>query len=151
MNLNYEEIVRACKRMSQNKSGALIALAKTSVLLSYQRTGVIIDAEVSSLLLQNIFMKNSPLHDGAVIISNNRISAASCIFPVSENQDLPQQLGLRHRAALGMSEISDAIIITVSEENGHISYFSEGRMLYNISPERMRILLEKSFITTELH
>ena len=101
------------------------------------------DAEVSKRLLESIFFKNSPMHDGAVIIENNKIKAARCVLPVTENTDLPAHYGMRHRAALGITEQSDAISIIVSEETGNISMAVDGKMHYNISPEELEELLTK--------
>ena len=112
---NISPIVKACTSMSKNKTGAIMVLARSSDLQFYERTGDIMDAEVSKRLLESIFFKNSPMHDGAVIIENNKIKAARCVLPVTENTDLPAHYGMRHRAALGITEQSDAISIIVSE------------------------------------
>ncbi|MDD2345617.1 MAG: DNA integrity scanning protein DisA nucleotide-binding domain protein, partial [Bacteroidales bacterium] len=111
----------------------------------YIDTGQSINAEISSELLENIFFKNSPLHDGAVIISNNRIQAARCILPVSANQSLPPDLGLRHRAALGITESTDAIAIIVSEQTGYVSVCSEGQLNRNIKPSQLKSMLLQEF------
>ena len=120
-----------------------MVLARSSDLKFYERTGDIMDAEVSKRLLESIFFKNSPMHDGAVIIENNKIKAARCVLPVTENTDLPAHYGMRHRAALGITEQSDAISIIVSEETGNISMAVDGKMHYNISPEELEELLTK--------
>lgn len=124
----FQEIAEACAFFSSEKIGALIILANTSELQFYANTGVLLDAKVSRRLLETIFEKNSPLHDGAVIVANSKIKAASCVLPVSENPDLDPKLGLRHRSALGLSEHSDALAIVVSEETGRISVAYEGKI-----------------------
>ncbi len=140
---NISPIVKACTSMSKNKTGAIMVLARSSDLKFYESTGDIMDAEVSKRLLESIFFKNSPLHDGAVIIENNKIKAARCVLPVTENTDLPAHYGMRHRAALGITEQSDAISIIVSEETGTISMAVDGKMFYNITPEELEQLLIK--------
>ncbi|MBQ9522579.1 MAG: diadenylate cyclase CdaA [Paludibacteraceae bacterium] len=115
------EIVRSCQNMSKTKTGALIVLGTHHDLSAIIDTGEKIDARLSMRLLENIFFKNSPLHDGAVVVVNNRIVAAGCILPVSKDPSLPAQYGLRHRAALGITEVTGATAIVVSEETGHIS------------------------------
>lgn len=122
------QIVRACQHMSQSKTGALIIFAGNHDLRTYIDTGEKIDAQISSRLVENIFFKNSPLHDGALIVSNNRLTAAGCILPVSKNPDLPLQYGLRHRAALGIAEISGVTAIVVSEETGRICVAEGGTL-----------------------
>lgn len=140
---NIIPIVKACAGMAKTKTGAIIVLARTSDLKFFQDTGDLMDADVSKRLLESIFFKNSPLHDGAVIIENNKIKAARCVLPVTENTDLPAQYGMRHRAALGITEQSDAISIIVSEETGLISVAIEGSIHANLSPEELERLLEK--------
>ena len=117
---SLQDIVNACKHMCEKRTGALLVLAGSTELKEYVDTGERVDALVSSALIENIFFKNSPLHDGAIIIQNNRIEAAACILPISRRTDLPKQFGLRHRAALGMAEKTDALIIVVSEETGRL-------------------------------
>ena len=114
-------IVRACMNMSRSKTGALIVIQQDIPLENYEMTGDKIDAAINSRLIENIFFKNSPLHDGAMIIADNRIKAAGCILPVSHDTSIPRSLGLRHRSALGISQATDAIAIVVSEETGNIS------------------------------
>lgn len=114
-------IVRACMNMSRSKTGALIVIQQDIPLEDYEVTGDKIDATINSRLIENIFFKNSPLHDGAMIIADNRIKAAGCILPVSHDTSIPRSLGLRHRSALGISQATDAIAIVVSEETGNIS------------------------------
>lgn len=130
-------IVWACEQMSKNKVGALIIIEKNMALTDIAKTGEHIDAIISSHLIQNIFFKNSPLHDGAMIVSHNRIEAAGCILPVSHDMNIPKELGLRHRAALGMSQQSDAIAIVVSEENGAISIAQKGELKHRITAEEL--------------
>ena len=126
-------IVLACMSMSKGKVGALIVIEKSMPLNDIIRTGEIINANVNQRLIENIFFKNSPLHDGALIIANDRIVAAGCILPVSHDEDVPKQLGLRHRAALGMSQATDAIAIIVSEETGNISMAYKGKLSLRLS------------------
>ena len=114
-------IVRACMSMSKQKTGALIVIEREHSLDKYERLGDIIDAKINARLIENIFFKNSPLHDGAMIISHNKISACGCILPVSHDSSLPRNLGLRHRSALGITQVCDAVSIVVSEETGNIS------------------------------
>lgn len=143
--LNILPIVNACERFAETKTGALMVITKTNLLDLYSETGEEIDAIVSEQLLENIFYKNSPLHDGGVIISNNRVKAARCVLPVSENPSFPVTLGLRHRAAAGITEQSDAIALVVSEQTGRISYCKEGRIKRNIKPVQLKEFLAKEF------
>ncbi len=126
-------IVRACMNMSKSKTGALIVIQQDVPLENYENTGDKIDASINSRLIENIFFKNSPLHDGAMIIANNRIKAAGCILPVSHDTTIPRSLGLRHRSALGISQASDAIAIVVSEETGNISIAYKGNINMRLS------------------
>lgn len=126
-------IVYACMSMSKSKTGALIVIKRNFSLEDYEHSGDIINAEVNNRLLENIFFKNSPLHDGAVIIDDGKIKAAGCILPVSHDTSLPKYLGLRHRSALGISQATDAIAIVVSEETGNISYAHRGQMHLKLS------------------
>ena len=116
-----DAVLRACEHMSASKTGALIVIARQQELKAFADTGEIVDAAISSQLIENVFFKNTPLHDGAMIIRDGRILAAACILPVSKNTTLPKRYGLRHRAALGVTEKTDAIAIVVSEETGKIS------------------------------
>jgi len=120
-NVNITPVIEASKTLSSTNTGALIVFSKSSPLKFYAETGDILDAGVSKRLLVAIFNKSSPLHDGAAIIYENRIKAARCILPVSENDDLPAQFGLRHRAAIGMSETTDTLVLVISEETGQLS------------------------------
>jgi uncharacterized protein (TIGR00159 family) len=137
-------IVEACRQMSENYVGALIVLSRESELREYVETGEILDAEISVALIKSIFFKNSPLHDGAVIINLNRIKAARCILPITQKLEISPVLGLRHRAAIGLSEQTDAYVIVVSEENGHISLSRGGEINENISSEELFKVLETS-------
>jgi uncharacterized protein (TIGR00159 family) len=144
MTIYNKPIVRTCQNLAKTKTGALIVMSKKSEMLDYVQTGELVNAVISSQLLENIFFKNSPLHDGAVIIAQNKIKAAGCILPVSQNLNLPKKLGLRHRAALGVTEATDASAIVVSEETGKISYFQAGKINHGVSPEELEKLLELS-------
>ena len=138
-------IVMACMSMSRGKVGALIVIERGAPLDDIVDTGDKIDAKINQRLIENIFFKNSPLHDGAMIISKKRIKAAGCILPVSHNQDIPRSLGLRHRAAMGISQSSDAIAVIVSEETGHISVAIRGQFKLRLSAEELEsILTEES-------
>jgi len=140
---NIMPIVMACLSMSKSKVGALIVIQRGFSLDDIVSTGEIVDATINQRLIENIFFKNSPLHDGAMVIANHRIRAAGCILPVSHNFDIPKNLGLRHRAALGMSQESDAISIIVSEETGHISIAENGHFRLRLSPEELEAVLTK--------
>jgi uncharacterized protein (TIGR00159 family) len=134
-------IVMACINMARNKCGALIVLERNSPLNDIIETGDTIDAVVNQRLIENIFFKNSPLHDGAMIIGNNRIKAAGCILPVSHSHDIPRELGLRHRSAMGISQQSDAIAIVVSEETGRISAAINGNFRLRLSAEELEKII----------
>ena len=130
-------LVMACLNMSKQKVGALIVIEQEVPLNEFVRTGDEIDAAISQRLVENIFFKNSPLHDGAMIICGKRIKAAGCILPVSHDLNIPRNLGLRHRAALGVSQVSDAIVIIVSEQTGAISMAHEGQFRLRLSAEEL--------------
>lgn len=132
-----ESITSACDNMSKTKTGALIVVSHAAELRTYTHTGDMINAEISARLLENLFFKNSPMHDGAVIIVGDKIRAARCILPVSNTPTLPAKFGLRHRAALGMSEETETLIIIVSEETGSISIAKEGILIENISDKEL--------------
>jgi uncharacterized protein (TIGR00159 family) len=138
-------IVMACQKMAETRTGALIVIARESQLGIFVETGQIIDSRVSELILETIFFKNSPLHDGAVVISGDTIKAARCILPVSKLNSIPSWYGLRHRAAIGLTEKSDAIAIVVSEERGTISYSTDGKLTGNVSPAELSEYLVKTF------
>ena len=130
-------LVRACQSMADGKVGALIVMQGDQNLGEYIETGERIDANVNRMLIENIFFKNSPLHDGAMIVGGDRIIAAGCVLPVSHREGIPKHLGLRHRAALGISEVSDAVVIIVSEETGSISLAEKGEFTLDITPEEL--------------
>jgi len=134
-------IILACMNMARTKTGALIVLKQEMNLTFIEETGEIIDSEISTRLIENIFFKNSPLHDGAMIIADGKIRAAGCILPISQNPNIPKHLGLRHRAALGITEETDAKVIIVSEERGKISYAYKGEIDVNITPEKLQEIL----------
>jgi uncharacterized protein (TIGR00159 family) len=126
-------VVRSCMNLSKSKTGALIVVKQEMPLENYEKTGDIIDASINSRLIENIFFKNSPLHDGAMIIAEGRIKSVGCILPVSHDQSIPRSLGLRHRSALGISQATDAIAIVVSEETGTISIAYKGDLRMRLS------------------
>lgn len=134
-------IVMACISMSKQKLGALIVVEKNIPLDEIVRTGEVVDASVNQRLIENIFFKNSPLHDGAMVISHKRIKAAGCILPVSHSLDIPKHLGLRHRAAMGVSQETDAIAIIVSEETGAISVAHRGEFFLKLNAEELERIL----------
>jgi len=131
------EIINACVEMSRHETGALIVIQRRESLGEYESTGIRIDAVVSAQLLTNIFEHNTPLHDGAVIIKDGRIESATCYLPLSDNMMLSKELGTRHRAAVGISEISDSLTIVVSEETGAISVAMAGRLYRNLDKEQL--------------
>ncbi|SHL40961.1 diadenylate cyclase CdaA [Hymenobacter psychrotolerans] len=141
--LSVTPFVEAAKSLAGKQTGALIAFSLASDLKPFGDTGDLIDAAVSKRLLLSIFNKTSPLHDGAVIISRGRIKAARCILPVSENPDVPAALGLRHRAAIGLSEVTDAVVLVVSEETGQISLVRGGEVYRNLAASDLRARLNE--------
>ncbi|MDD2283869.1 MAG: diadenylate cyclase CdaA [Paludibacter sp.] len=141
---NIVQIVLACRSLAKRAEGGLIVLTRKNNLETHAQTGEVIDAMINSRLIENLFFKNSPLHDGAMIISNDRIYAVSCILPVSKNQQIPKRLGLRHRSALGITEQTDAIAIVISEETGKISYAINGELTLNVKPEELEMLLSEA-------
>ena len=143
LNIYIKPVARACSYFAETKTGALIVITKDSELLDYVQTGELINAVISTRLLETIFFKNSPLHDGAVIITRNKVKAAGCILPVSQSMSMPVEAGLRHRAAMGITEATDAISIVVSEETGRISLFSKGEMEMGLSSEELADRLAK--------
>ncbi|MEI6750230.1 MAG: diadenylate cyclase CdaA [Bacteroidota bacterium] len=143
--LDVDPLVQACHKLALSKTGALIVITLRNELIEFIETGLMIDARISDQLIENIFYKNNPLHDGAVIITTNRITAARCILPVSKNTELPISFGLRHRSAVGLTERTDAICIIVSEQTGHISFSKQGELKSNILPAELKNLLEKEF------
>lgn len=141
---NIVQIVLACRSLAKRSMGGLIILAGKANLESYIQTGEMIDANINSRLIESLFFKNSPLHDGALIIQNERIVSAACILPISKNQTIPRRLGLRHRAALGITEHTDAIAIIVSEETGKIAYAINGELTLNVKSEELELFLSNS-------
>lgn len=142
--LDIPAVVRACKNMADTKTGAIIIITRQNDLKFYINTGDPIDAKVSVRMLESIFYKNSPLHDGAVIISHNTIRAARCVLPVTENTDFPAHLGMRHRAAVGVTENADCIAVIVSEQTGEISAAMDGQMQVKLTSEELREYLERN-------
>src|SRR5690606_17688069 len=142
--LNINSLIEACFNMSAGNTGALIVIARKSDLKFYINTGEMVDASLSARMLENIFYKNSPLHDGAVIIQDNRIIAARCVLPVSEKEDFPAHYGMRHRAAVGVTEHTDAMAIAVSEQTGAVSLTMHGEINPDLTRERLKYLLEKN-------
>ena len=137
-----DTVVGACADMAKTKTGALIVIARNVNLLPFIEQGERIDALISASLIKNIFFKNSPLHDGAMVIADDRIAAARCVLPSTE-REVPMEFGMRHRAALGASEITDALVIVVSEERGTISIARKGHISRDISPAHLQVLLRK--------
>ena len=140
--LNVESIAKACQNMSAIKQGALILIARKNNLDDIASTGVVVNADISNPLIENIFFKNSPLHDGAMIIRNNRITEARCILPVTQKTNIPGHYGLRHRAAIGATEVNDCIAIVVSEETGHISIVIGGE-IHTVTVSELKEMIEK--------
>ncbi|MCF6365804.1 MAG: diadenylate cyclase CdaA [Bacteroidales bacterium] len=139
-------IVKACSNLSKQKTGALITIAVQSELLSIIESGIKINADTSSQLIENLFFKNSPLHDGSIVIKKDKIIAAGCILPVSEQNFNIKDFGLRHRAAMGITEQTDAVVIVVSEENGSISLFQDSKFKKDVSVTELRNSLEEIFL-----
>ena len=144
-----EEIIVAVSDLSKNRTGAIIAMEQDTGLNEYIETGVRIDGVISAGLLINIFEPNTPLHDGAVIIRKNRIAAAGCFLPLTESQNLSKQLGTRHRAALGLTEISDSLVVIVSEETGVISFAREGKLSRYLDTKSLKEILKNNYIKIE--
>jgi diadenylate cyclase len=144
--IKINSLVKAFKKLAGKKTGALIVIARKSELEVYAQTGDILDAVTSSRLIESIFCRESPLHDGAVIIIGDKIHAARCVLPVSENTNLPPEFGMRHRAALGMSEQTDAVVVVVSEETGSLSLTDGGRFMPGLTIRELTDYLEKEFI-----
>ena len=142
-------IVMACMNMARRKVGALIVIERNTPLDDIVATGDVIDAAINQRLIENIFFKNSPLHDGAMVIARKRIKAAGCILPVSHNVDIPKELGLRHRAAMGISQESDAIAVVCSEETGRISVAVKGNFQLRLSAEELESILTKEMSIIE--
>ena len=142
-NIYVNEIVNAVSNLTKKKTGALIAIEQGTGLGEIISSGTIIDAKITANLLENIFVVNTPLHDGATIIGKDRIVASGCVLPLTNNQEINKKLGTRHRAGIGLSEISDALVIIVSEETGTISLAINGRLTRNYDKDRLRSILLK--------
>jgi uncharacterized protein (TIGR00159 family) len=138
-------IARACVNMSKSKTGALIVIARNSALHFYADTGEIINANTTTTLIETIFFKNNLMHDGAIIVIGDKIFASKCMLPMSQSLELPAELGMRHRAALGMSEHNDSLIIIVSEETGEVSFAEYGKLTVNISLKDLIKKLDREF------
>lgn len=145
------DIVRAVMVMAKNKTGSLIVIERDTGINDYIETGVKLDSVISGEFLINIFVPNSPLHDGAVIIRGDRVAAAGCFLPLSENPELTQELGTRHRAAMGITEISDAIAIVASEETGIVSVAREGSLTRYLDEKTLREVLEEALVQKTMH
>lgn len=143
--INFNAIIKACFKMAETKTGALIVIKRHSDLRLFINSGDTIDAVITERMLENIFFKNSPLHDGAVIIEGNKIVAARCVLPVTEKEQFPSHYGMRHRAAVGVTESSDAVAITVSEQTGAVSLTASGDIKANLNAENLKALLNKEF------
>ena len=142
--LDVDAVINACFNMSESKTGALIVIARKSDLKFYVNTGETVDSALTDKMLENIFYKNSPMHDGAVIIKDNRIVAARCVLPVTEKENFPSNFGMRHRAAVGITETTDALAITVSEQTGGVSLTEKGEINSNLNRDKLRYLIEKN-------
>lgn len=142
---SLEELTGACRKMSETKTGALLVFIHNSSLESIIETGDEINADINRRLIENIFFKNTPLHDGAMILSREKILAARCTLPVSENMNIPPQYGMRHRAAIGITEGTDATAVVLSEETGEISFVANGEMKKMSSITELRLAIENSY------
>jgi uncharacterized protein (TIGR00159 family) len=142
LEVNIDAVVDACDKMAASSTGAIIVITRENNLSNYIETGEIINAKSSSIFLQSVFFKNSPLHDGAVIMTGDKIMAARCVLPVIENDSFPNNLGMRHRAAAGITETTDSIAIIVSEERGKISVAKEGKLEISLSPKQLKEMLK---------
>ncbi|HON06520.1 MAG TPA: diadenylate cyclase CdaA [Verrucomicrobiota bacterium] len=143
---SIEEIIKAVENMSASRIGALIAIENTHSLYEYVQNPVVVDCEITTEMLESIFFPNNVLHDGAVIIKGDRIMYAACILPLTRREDLSKSLGTRHRAAIGLSEETDAVVIIVSEETGQISYAFKGELIRNVTIEQLRDYLTSKFV-----
>ena len=146
MNMVIEHTVMACEQLSKEKVGALIVFTRDNPLEEYLKTGTKVDAKVSDPLLRNIFFHNSPLHDGALIITDGRMDCAGCMLPLSNNPRIPKALGTRHHAAVGISEVSDAVVVVVSEETGTISMAVGGLLKQYLAPQMLERLLRNELM-----
>ncbi|UOE94298.1 diadenylate cyclase CdaA [Alkalihalobacillus sp. LMS39] len=143
---SIDAIVKSANYMAKRRIGALISIERETGMTDYVETGIIMDARLTSELLINIFIPNTPMHDGAVIIKENKILAAGCYLPLSENPFISKELGTRHRAALGVSEVSDSVTLVVSEETGNISLTKNGELHRDLNEEQLRELLEQELV-----
>lgn len=140
------EVVKSVRTMASTRTGALIVFARETSLTEYVESGIPMDASVSKEVLVNIFTPNTPLHDGAVIIQEEQIKAAACFLPLTDNASIPPTVGTRHRAGMGITEVSDAVVVAVSEETGTISFIVNGRMTRNLDPNELSKLLGQFFV-----
>lgn len=145
LELSLLTIVESCVNMSETLTGALIVITRENKLEEIVDTGEEINADISAALIESIFYKNNPLHDGAMIISDNKIKAARCVLPVTKRLDFPADYGLRHRAAMGISESTDAFTVVVSEQTGKFAYTDKGELFTNVSAAELKEVLEKEF------
>ena len=146
------EIVKGCVEMGKAKTGALIVIEQNVMLTEFERTGIALDSILTSQLLINIFEHNTPLHDGAVIVRGDRIVAATCYLPLSDNMELSKELGTRHRAGVGVSEVTDSLTIIVSEETGNISIALKGKLMRAVTPEVLKqqlVIVQNKSIDTK--
>lgn len=147
--LMIDNVVAAAQNMSLSRTGSLMVIERETKVGEYINTGTRIDSEVSASLLINIFVPNTPLHDGAVIIRNNRIVAAACVLPLTDRQNIDSDLGTRHRAAIGITDVSDAVVVVVSEETGQISLCDNGKIRRNLTREALRESLDNLLIPSD--
>lgn len=143
---NIEVIIQAAERMSEVRIGSLIAIQQTIQLQDVVESGIVVDCEATPEMLETIFFPNNAIHDGGVIITGDRIAFAACIFPLTQRQDLNKSLGTRHRAAIGLTEETDAVVVVVSEETGAISYAYKGHLVRGVTAEELRAFLTSVFI-----
>lgn len=149
LNNMITEVCRSVSSMSEKKIGALLVFERKTLLGQVIETGTAVDAEVTEELLGTVFFPKTPLHDGAAIVRMDRLAAAGCILPLTKNNELSKELGTRHRAAIGMSEESDAIVVVVSEETGYISFVEKGKIKRDISAAELRVILQEHLIQKE--
>lgn len=141
------QTVQACEVLSKERTGVLIVMERKDTLVEYQKSGTEIDARVSSELLRNLFFTNAALHDGAVLIRSERVAAAGCVLPLTQNRNISSDLGTRHRAAIGISEVTDAVVVVVSEETGTISVAMDGMLKRHLAPQTLKKLLQKELVS----
>ncbi|MBR6825361.1 MAG: diadenylate cyclase CdaA [Oscillospiraceae bacterium] len=149
IDLVIQETVEACRVLSGDKTGALIVFERSVLLEEYQKNGTLVDAKITSQLLRNIFFTKAALHDGAVLIRDERLAAAGCVLPLTQNPDISPDLGTRHRAAIGISEASDAVVVVVSEETGTISVAVGGMLKRHLAPQTLEKLLHSELAPQE--